>query len=39
MTLDNETNLLLTYSEYCVISNAAGATKLSITEPKLYVSV
>ena len=39
MTLDNETNLLSTYSEYCVISNAAGATKISITEAKLYVSV
>ena len=27
------------FSEYCVISNVAGATKLAITEAKLDVSI
>ena len=40
MTLSNcETSLMSIYSEHCVISNAAGATRLSITEAKLYVSI
>ena len=32
-------NLILSWSEDCVISSATGATKLKITEAKLYVPV
>ena len=34
-----EINLILTWSEDCVISCATGATKLKITDTKLYVPV
>ena len=32
-------NLILSWSEDCVISSATGATKFKITEAKLYVPV
>ena len=32
-------NLILTWSENCVISSATGATKFAITDTKLYVFV
>ena len=32
-------NLILTWSEGCVISSATGATKFKITNTKLYVPV
>ena len=32
-------NLILTWSEDCVISSATGATKFKITDAKLYVPV
>ena len=36
-----ELNLILTWSETCIISNAAVShtTTFAITDPKLYVSV
>ena len=34
-----ETNLILTWSEDCVISSATGETKFKIIDTKLYVSV
>ena len=34
-----EINLILTWSEDCVISSATGATKFKITDTKLYVPV
>ena len=34
-----EINLVLTWSEDCVISSAAGAAKFKITDRKLYVPV
>ena len=34
-----EINLILTWSENCVISSATGATKFKITDTKLYVPV
>ena len=34
-----EVNLILTWSEDCVITNSTGEGKLAITETKLYVSV
>ena len=36
-----ELNLILTWSEACIISNAAVShtTTFAITDPKLYVSV
>ena len=34
-----EINLILTWSEDCVISSATGATKFKITNTKLYVPV
>ena len=34
-----EINLILTWSEDCVISSATGATKFKITDAKLYVPV
>ena len=34
-----ETNLILTWSENCVISSPTGATKLAITKLKVYVPV
>ena len=40
MTLINcEINLILTWSEDCVISSATGATKFKITDTKLYVPI
>ena len=40
MSLINcEINLILTWTEDCVISSATGATKLKITDTKLYVPV
>ena len=40
MTLINcEINLILTWSENCVISSATGKTKYAITDTKLYVPV
>ena len=40
MTLINrETNLILTCSEYCVISSGTGETKFGIPDTKLYVPV
>ena len=39
MSLINcEINLILTWSENCVISSATGKTKPTITDTKLYVS-
>ena len=38
MSLINcEINLILTWSEDCVISSATGATKFKITDTKLHV--
>ena len=38
MPLTNwEVNLILTWSENCAISSAAGKTKFAITDTKLYV--
>ena len=34
-----EINLILTWSENCVISSATGETKVKITDVKLYVPV
>ena len=34
-----EINLILTWSENCVISSATGATKFAITDKKLYVPI
>ena len=34
-----EINLILTWSENCVISSATGATKFAITVKKLYVPI
>ena len=34
-----EINLILTFSEDCVISSATGAIKFKITDTKLYVAV
>ena len=34
-----EINLILTWSEDCVISSATGETKLKKTDTKLYVAV
>ena len=40
MPLNNcEINLILTWSENCVIFSATGATKFEITDAKLYVPV
>ena len=40
MSLINcEINLILTWSEDCVISSATGATKFKITDTKLYVLI
>ena len=40
MTLINcEINLILTWSEDCVISSATGAIKFKITDTKLYVPI
>ena len=40
MTLINcEINLILTWSENCVISSATGKTKYAITDTKLYIPV
>ena len=39
MSLINcEINIILTWSENCVISSATGTTKPTITDTKLYVS-
>ena len=37
--INYEINIILTWSEDGVISPAAGATKIKITDTKLYVSV
>ena len=39
--INSELNLILTWSESCIISNAAVShtTTFAITDPKLYVSV
>ena len=37
--IDCETNLILTWSENCVISSATGKTKFEITDTKFYVPV
>ena len=37
--IDCETNLILTWSENCVISSATGKTKFEITDTKLYAPV
>ena len=37
--INGEINLILTWSEDCVISSAAGAAKLIIADTKLYVPV
>ena len=37
--IDCEVNLILTWSNDCVISSATGETKFAITETKLYVPV
>ena len=40
MTLINcEINLILTWSENCVISSTTGKTKYAITDTKLYIPV
>ena len=38
-SINHEINLILTWSENCVISSATEKTKCSITDTKLYVSV
>ena len=35
--INSEINLILTWSEDCVISSATGETKFKITDTKLYV--
>ena len=37
--INREINLILSRSDNCVISSATGATKLKITDTKLYVPV
>ena len=37
--INREINLILSRSDNCVISSATGATKLKITDTKLYVLV
>ena len=39
LLINCEINLILTWSEDCVISSAIGATKFKITDTKLYVPV
>ena len=35
--INSEINFILTWSENCVISSSTGATKLKITNTKVYV--
>ena len=37
--INRKINLILTWSEDCIISSATGATKFKITDTKLYVPV
>ena len=39
LLINCEANLILTWSENCVISSATGATKFKKTDTKLYVPV
>ena len=39
LSINCEINLILTWSEDCVISSATEATKFKITDTKLYVPV
>ena len=39
LSINCEINLILTWSENCVVSSATGATKFKITDAKLYVPV
>ena len=39
LLIDCEINVILTWSEDCVISSATGETKFKITDTKLYVPV
>ena len=39
LLINCEVNLILTFSENCVISSATGATKLKIIDAKIYPSV
>ena len=39
LLINCETNVILAWSEDCVISSATGATKFEITDAKLYVPV
>ena len=40
MPLTNwKVNLILTWSENCIISSATGKTKFAITDAKLYVPI
>ena len=37
--INSDINLILTWSEICVISSETGTTKFKITDTKLYVPV
>ena len=39
LLINCELDLILTWSEVCIISSATGATKLKITDTRIYVPV
>ena len=39
LLINCEINLILTWSEVCIISSATGATKFEITDKRIYVPV
>ena len=39
LLINCELDLILTWSEVCIISSAAGATKFKITDTRIYVPV